>query len=131
CNSFSDIEMPRRCNLSHGNRYVYRAAHQSTPMGRFFFHVMGALAEMEHELIVERTLAGLAAARAQGRIGGRRPKLTKEQHEQIARLIKNGHDRKQLAIIYDIGISTIYRYHPVGDIQAEETTRQTQENENR
>ncbi|MCZ5440304.1 helix-turn-helix domain-containing protein [Escherichia coli] len=44
--------------------------------------------------------------------------MTKEQHEQIARLIKNGHDRKQLAIIYDIGISTIYRYHPVGDIQA-------------
>lgn len=103
----------------------------STPMGRFFFHVMGASAEMERELIVERTLAGLAAARAQGRIGGRRPKLTKEQHEQIERLIKNGHDRKQLAIIYDISISTIYRYHPVGDIQAEETTRQTQENENR
>ncbi|HGC1394552.1 TPA: recombinase family protein, partial [Escherichia coli] len=49
----------------------------STPMGRFFFHMMGALAEMERELIVERTLAGLAAARAQGRVGGRRPKLTK------------------------------------------------------
>ncbi|EIS6249783.1 helix-turn-helix domain-containing protein [Escherichia coli] len=82
-------------------------------------------------VVVKRTLAGLAAARARGRTGGRRPKLTKEQHEQIARLIKNGHDRKQLAIIYGIGISTIYRYHPVGDIQAEETTRQTQENENR
>ena len=39
----------------------------SSPMGRFFFHVMGALAEMERELIVERTLAGLAAARARGR----------------------------------------------------------------
>ncbi|EGE2222198.1 hypothetical protein DL711_22760 [Escherichia coli] len=64
-------------------------------------------------LIVERTLAGLAAAREQGRIGGRRPKLTKEQHEQIARLIENGYSRKQLAIIYDIGVSTIYRYHPV------------------
>jgi DNA invertase Pin-like site-specific DNA recombinase len=38
----------------------------STPMGRFFFHVMGALAEMERELIVERTRAGLAAARAKG-----------------------------------------------------------------
>ncbi|ENY0885704.1 recombinase family protein [Escherichia coli] len=87
----------------------------SSPMGRFFFHVMGALAEMERELIVERTLAGLAAARARGRTGGRRPKLTKEQHEQIARLIKNGHDRKQLAIIYGIGISTIYRYHPAGE----------------
>lgn len=42
----------------------------STPMGRFFFHVMGALAEMERELIVERTRAGLDAARAEGRIGG-------------------------------------------------------------
>ncbi|WP_244449786.1 helix-turn-helix domain-containing protein, partial [Escherichia coli] len=39
--------------------------------------------------------------------------LTKEQHEQIARLIENGYSRKQLAIIYDIGVSTIYRYHPV------------------
>ncbi len=51
----------------------------STPMGRFFFHVMGALAEMERELIVERTRAGLEAARARGRNGGRRPKLTLEQ----------------------------------------------------
>lgn len=51
----------------------------SAPMGRFFFHVMGALAEMERELIVERTRAGLEAARARGRNGGRRPKLTLEQ----------------------------------------------------
>lgn len=58
----------------------------STPMGRFFFHVMGALAEMERELIVERTMAGLAAARAKGRVGGRRPKLTTEQWAQIGRL---------------------------------------------
>lgn len=58
----------------------------STPMGRFFFHVMGALAEMERELIVERTRAGLAAARAKGRVGGRRPKLTTEQWAQIGRL---------------------------------------------
>ncbi|EHI9373548.1 Hin recombinase, partial [Escherichia coli] len=69
--------------------------------------------------------------RAQGRIGGRRPKLTKEQHEQIARLIKNGHDRKQLAIIYDIGISTIYRYHPVGDTQPGGIIENTQETKNR
>ncbi|EPZ6681268.1 helix-turn-helix domain-containing protein, partial [Escherichia coli] len=50
---------------------------------------------------------------------------------QIARLIKNGHDRKQLAIIYGISISTIYRYHPVGDIQTEETIEKTKEKENR
>ena len=95
-------------------------------MERAHQRAVQSLPPNQRELIVERTLAGLAAARAQGRIGGRRPKLTKEQHEQIERLIKNGHDRKQLAIIYDISISTIYRYHPVGDIQAEETTGQTQ-----
>lgn len=43
----------------------------STPAGRFFFHVMASLAQMERELIVERTRAGLEAARRLGRIGGR------------------------------------------------------------
>ena len=47
----------------------------STPAGRFFFHMMAALAEMERDLIRERTNAGLAAARARGRLGGRKPKL--------------------------------------------------------
>ncbi|EAW1056451.1 recombinase family protein [Salmonella enterica] len=81
----------------------------STPMGRFFFHVMGALAEMERELIVERTRAGLEAARAQGRIGGRRPKLPSEQWAQAGRLIGAGVPRQQVAIIYDVGLSTLYR----------------------
>ena len=86
----------------------------STPMGRFFFHVMGALAEMERELIVERTRAGLAAARAKGRIGGRRPKLTDEQWAQAGRLIAAGESRQRVAIIYDVGVSTLYRKFPVG-----------------
>src|SRR3989338_9819582 len=47
----------------------------STPSGRFFFHVMASLAQMERELIVERTKAGLKAARLMGRIGGRKPKM--------------------------------------------------------
>ncbi len=84
----------------------------STPMGRFFFHVMGALAEMERELIIERTRAGLAAARAQGRIGGRRPKLTPEQWAQAGRLIAAGETRQRVAIIYDVGISTLYKKFP-------------------
>lgn len=84
----------------------------STPMGRFFFHVMGALAEMERELIVERTRAGLAAARAQGRIGGRRPKLTPEQWAQAGRLIAAGESRKRVAIIYDVAVTTLYKKFP-------------------
>ena len=43
----------------------------TTPAGRFFFHVMASLAQMERELLVERTRAGLAAARRRGRFGGR------------------------------------------------------------
>ncbi|EQA7820963.1 recombinase family protein [Enterobacter kobei] len=84
----------------------------STPMGRFFFHVMGALAEMERELIVERTRAGLAAARAQGRIGGRRPKLTEEQWAQAGRLLEAGESRQRVALIFDVGMSTLYRKFP-------------------
>ena len=86
----------------------------SSPMGRFIFHIMGALAEMERELIVERTMAGLAAAREQGRIGGRRPKLTPEKWAQAGRLIANGTDRKQVALIYDVAICTLYKKFPVG-----------------
>lgn len=84
----------------------------STPMGRFFFHVMGALAEMERELIVERTRAGLAAARAEGRVGGRRPKFSKDEWAQMGRLIEGGMDRKQVAIIFDAGVSTLYKKFP-------------------
>ncbi|ELM7942734.1 recombinase family protein [Escherichia coli] len=86
----------------------------SSTMGRFIFHIMSALAEMERELIVERTRAGLAAAREKGRIGGRRPKLTPEQWAQAGRLILNGVDRKQVAIIYDVAVCTLYKKFPVG-----------------
>ena len=48
----------------------------STPAGRFFFHVMASLAEMERELTVERTRAGLESARKRGRTGGRKRKMT-------------------------------------------------------
>jgi DNA invertase Pin-like site-specific DNA recombinase len=84
----------------------------STPMGRFFFHIMGALAEMERELIVKRTCAGLATAREQGRIGGRRPKLTQEEWAQAGRLIASGESRQRVALIFDVGISTLYKKFP-------------------
>ena len=70
----------------------------SSPMGRFIFHIMSAL----------------AVAREKGRIGGRRPKLTPEQWAQAGRLIANGVDRKQVAIIYDVAVCTLYKKFPVG-----------------
>ena len=86
----------------------------STAAGRFFFHVMSALAEMERELIVERTLAGLAAARAQGRIGGRRPKMTPEVITRAGRMLDNGMTRKQVAAEIGVGLATVYSYFPAG-----------------
>ncbi|KMW74961.1 DNA-invertase [Photorhabdus luminescens subsp. luminescens] len=91
-----------------------------TAMGRFFFHVMSALAEMERELIVERTIAGLIAARAQGRVGGRPIALSVAEQQQAARLLVKGHTRKQLSLIYNVSLSTIYKYLPI------EKTRQEQ-----
>ncbi|AXG42198.1 MULTISPECIES: recombinase family protein [Photorhabdus] len=91
-----------------------------TAMGRFFFHVMSALAEMERELIVERTIAGLIAARAQGRVGGRPVALSVAEQQQAARLLVKGHTRKQLSLIYNVSLSTIYKYLPI------EKTRQEQ-----
>ncbi|WP_454823132.1 recombinase family protein [Klebsiella pneumoniae] len=84
----------------------------STPAGRFFFHVMSALAEMERELIVERTRAGLAAAREQGRVGGRRRVMTTEVVERCRRMLENGATRQQVADVIGVGVKTIYKYFP-------------------
>jgi DNA invertase Pin-like site-specific DNA recombinase len=51
----------------------------STPAGRFFFHVMASLAQMERELIVERTRAGLEAAQSRGTRVGRKPAVTESK----------------------------------------------------
>lgn len=85
----------------------------SSSAGRFFFHVMSALAQMERELIVERTKAGLAAARSRGRIGGRPCSLSSAQQEQAKKLLESGHNRKQLVLLYSVSLASIYKYFPV------------------
>lgn len=60
-----------------------------TPMGRFMFNIMGSFAQLEREMIRERTMAGLRAARAQGRVGGRRPTFTPEDYERAAVLTRD------------------------------------------
>jgi DNA invertase Pin-like site-specific DNA recombinase len=58
-----------------GFRSLTESIDTTTANGKLFFSIMGALAEFERELIRERTLAGLEAARARGRVGGRPPKI--------------------------------------------------------
>lgn len=83
----------------------------STSGGKLIFHMFGALAEFERNLIRERTMAGLAAARARGRTGGRPRKLNEAKRKLLYRL----HDERQLSIqeicqILGISKSSLYSY---------------------
>ncbi len=84
----------------------------STPAGRFFFHIMASLAEMERDIIVERTLAGLAAARARGRRGGRPTVMTDLRVMAASQLLSSGISRKRVAALLSVSLATLYRSFP-------------------
>jgi DNA invertase Pin-like site-specific DNA recombinase len=69
-----------------GFRSLREALDTTTPGGRLVFHLFGALAQFEREIIRDRTMAGLAAARARGLFGGRRSKLSADQRRTARKL---------------------------------------------
>ena len=83
-----------------------------TPSGRFFFHVMASLAEMERDLIVERTRAGLDVARQRGGKGGRKPKMTDSKRESAKKLLASGVPPKDVAKNLGVSVPTLYRWVP-------------------
>jgi len=83
----------------------------TSPGGRLFFHIVGALAEFERNIIVDRTKAGLEAARARGRLGGRPKKLTKDQRQNVIYLYEGKqHSIKQICDMHGISKTTLYAY---------------------
>ena len=84
----------------------------STPSGRFFFHVMASLAEMERELTAERTRAGLAIARQLGRKGGRKRQMTDSKIESAKKLLANGVPPRDVAQNLGVSVPTLYRWIP-------------------
>jgi len=89
----------------------------STPQGRLVFHVLGAIDEFQRELIVEGTREGLQAARARGRAGGRKPKLSAAKAGTLRRMYQaTGPDGKRLHTVAEIaeavGVhrTTVYDY---------------------
>lgn len=81
----------------------------TTPAGRLFFHMAGAFAEFERALLIERTRAGLDAARARGVRLGRRPKLSMTQLRHARQLIVNGESAPAVARTLGVSDSTLYR----------------------
>lgn len=85
----------------------------SSAAGKLVFDVFTALAEFERNLIRERTHAGLAAARARGRAGGRKPKLDAQQIHEINRLMTDPNiSVNQIAKRYKVSRTTIYKVAP-------------------
>lgn len=97
-----------------GFRSLTEAIDTTTPGGRLIFHVMGALAEFERALIVERTKAGLEAAKARGQKVGRKLEATPEKLEQARALILGGSSYKAAAKAVGLAESTLYRDLPGG-----------------
>ncbi|MBP2371754.1 recombinase family protein [Pseudonocardia parietis] len=89
----------------------------STPVGRMFFQILGAIAEFEHALMSERTIDGLAAARARGRTGGQKPKLgprqvalARQMYEETGADSKRRYTVAQIAAEFGVTRPTIYRH---------------------
>ncbi|MEK6697186.1 MAG: recombinase family protein [Candidatus Deferrimicrobiota bacterium] len=82
-----------------------------TSSGRFF-HVMASLAEMERELTVERTRAGLEVARQLGRKGGRKRQMTDSKIESAKKLLANGVPPRDVAKNLGVSVPTLYRWVP-------------------
>lgn len=84
----------------------------TSPAGKFFFHIFSALAEFERNMIRERTNAGLKAARARGRKGGRKVKLTTAQIKSIKTILDSKDNERTVEEIgadYGVSRSTVFR----------------------
>src|SRR3954464_9310434 len=94
-----------------GFKSLQESIDTTTSGGKLVFHIFGALAEFEREIIRERTQAGLTAARARGRNGGRPQKLTNKQIQMLQHLAADKkHSVKEICQTLGIGRTAFYRY---------------------
>lgn len=78
------------------------------------FHILAALAEMERELIRERTLAGIERAKAEGRMGGRKTVMSPERIRVASAMLAGGRPVAEVAKVLGVGRATLYRALPIG-----------------
>jgi DNA invertase Pin-like site-specific DNA recombinase len=87
---------------------LIEAIDTTTPGGRLIFHIFGALGQFERDLIRERTRAGLVAASARGRKGGRLPVITEDKLRRAKTLIAQGLTVREAAARLKIGKTALY-----------------------
>ncbi|MEZ4713142.1 MAG: recombinase family protein [Caldilineaceae bacterium] len=98
-----------------GFRSLTEAIDTTTAGGKLIFHIFGALAEFERSVIRDRTRAGLAAARARGRLGGRPPSMTEQKLIMAKALLRDPHITVEAAARQlEISPATLYRHIPGG-----------------
>lgn len=96
-----------------GLRVLTQPVDTTTAGGRMVFAIFGAVAEFERELIKERTTAGLAAAKARGRKGGRPPKMKTKDLAAARALLRGGElTVEEIAEHLGVAASTLYRHMP-------------------
>lgn len=95
-----------------GFRSLTESVDTTTSGGKLIFHVFGALAEFERALIKERTVAGLAAARQRGRVGGRPRAMTEDKVAAARKLLASGTPPREVADVVGVSIPTLYRWLP-------------------
>ena len=91
-----------------GFRSLTESIDTTTSGGRLIFHVFGALGQFERDLIRERTKAGLAAAAARGRKGGRKPVITADKLQRAREHIANGLNVREAAMRLKVGKTALY-----------------------
>src|SRR5947209_8764692 len=102
--------MERIGKAGAGFRSITEAIDTISPAGRMMMQMVGVFAEFERAMIRERTSAGLAAARAEGRIGGRRKKLDAAKRREIAESVINGRKTgAEMARLYNVSPPTVSR----------------------
>lgn len=102
--------MERIKEADAGFRSLTESIDTTTPAGRMMMQMVGSFAEFERAMIRERTSAGLALARAEGRVGGRRRKLTERQRGEIAESVLSGRkSAAEMARLYKVSQPTVSR----------------------
>jgi DNA invertase Pin-like site-specific DNA recombinase len=102
--------MERIAAAGAGFRSLTESVDTTTPAGRMMMQMVGAFAEFERAMIRERTSAGLAAARAEGRVGGRRKKLDPAKRREIAESVISGRKSgAEMARLFGISQPTVSR----------------------